>query len=153
MNIPSNPSSTIRGGLRVMVLEDEPLVAMSLGDMLTDLGFTTVGPFLELDEAESFVQARADEIDVAILDVNISGQRSFGLADLLRQRDVPFFFSSGCGEAGIDQGWRRWPNIGKLFSAARLLQAIEEACASRRAAAQVSQQTFLSPKHSVNTMS
>lgn len=117
--------------LRVMVLEDEPLPAMALDDMLVDLGFITLGPFMELDEATDFVRDHAAEIDVAILDVNIHGDLSFDLADLLLQRGIPFFFCSGRSRDTFDARWRRWPNLGKQFTEASLLSMIEDTCGLR----------------------
>lgn len=117
--------------LRVMVLEDEPLPAMALDDLLVDLGFITLGPFMELDEATDFVRDHAAEIDVAILDVNIHGDLSFELADLLLQRGIPFFFCSGRSRETFDARWRRWPNLGKQFTEASLLSMIEETCGLR----------------------
>lgn len=120
-----------RTRLRVMVLEDEPLPAMALDDMLVDLGFLTLGPFMELDEATDFVRDHAAEIDVAILDVNIHGDLSFDLADLLLQRNIPFFFCSGRSRDTFDARWRRAPNLGKQFTEASLLSMIEETCGLR----------------------
>jgi DNA-binding LytR/AlgR family response regulator len=117
--------------LRVMVLEDEPLAAMALDDMLVDLGFITLGPFMELDDATDFVRDHAAEIDVAILDVNIHGDLSFDLAALLLQRNIPFFFCSGYSKEAFDPRWRRWPNLGKQYSEARLTAMIEDACGVR----------------------
>lgn len=122
---------TSRARLRVMVLEDEPLPAMALDDMLTDLGFITLGPFMELDEATDFVRDHAAEIDVAILDVNIHGDLSFDLADLLLQRNIPFFFCSGHSRDTFEPRWRRSPNLGKQFTEASLLAMIEDTCGAR----------------------
>jgi len=113
-------------GLRVMVLEDDPFCAILLEDMLVDLGFSVVGPFGELDQATDFIAAHADCIDVAILDVDIHGEDSFGLAELLVQRNVPFFFATGYSAARMPLRWRIWPNIGKLFTETRLLAMIAE---------------------------
>lgn len=127
------PSVPFKGQarLRVMVLEDEPLAAMALDDMLVDLGFITLGPFMELDEATEFVRDHAAEIDVAILDVNIHGDFSFDLADLLLQRRIPFFFCSGYSNEAFDPRWRRWANLGKQYTEGRLRRMIEETCGVR----------------------
>jgi DNA-binding LytR/AlgR family response regulator len=121
-------AATSSARLRVMVLEDEPLAAMALEDMLADLGFITLGPFMELDDATAFVRDHAAEIDVAILDVNIHGDLSFDLAALLQQRNIPFFFCSGYSKDSFDPSWRRWPNLGKQYTEARLTAMIEDAC-------------------------
>lgn len=102
-------------GLRVLIVEDEPLVTMLLEGMMEDLGHTVLGPFLRIEPALEFIKANHQNIDVAILDVNLGGIRSFAAADLLLELGVPFVFASGYDEAGIDERWRMWPNIGKLF--------------------------------------
>lgn len=102
-------------GLRVLIVEDEPLVTMLLEGIMEDLGHTVLGPFLRIEPALEFIRANHQTIDVAILDVNLGGIRSFAAADLLLELGVPFVFASGYDEAGIDERWRMWPNIGKLF--------------------------------------
>lgn len=114
-------------GLRVLIVEDEPLVTMLLEGMMEDLGHTVLGPFLRLEPALEFIQASHRDIDVAILDVNLGGIRSFGAADLLLELGVPFVFASGYDEAGIDERWRMWPNIGKLFYEDELKAILEKA--------------------------
>ena len=111
-------------GTRILLLEDEPLVSMALEDALLDLDCRVLGPFLHLEEATEYVRNHADEIDLGILDINIHGERSFGLADLLVHLKIPFFFTTGYDEAGIDWRWRTWPNLGKLFTRARLADMI-----------------------------
>jgi DNA-binding NarL/FixJ family response regulator len=80
-------------GLRVLVVEDEPIVAMCLEDMLDALGCVIVGPASRL--AEGLALAESAEIDVAILDINLDGERSTTIAECLRARGVPFAFASG----------------------------------------------------------
>lgn len=113
-------------GTRILVLEDEPMVCMAMEDALLDLGCIVLGPFMQLDDAFDFVRDHKDEIDIALLDINIQGERSFSLADQLVQLNIPFFFSTGYDEAGIDWHWRSWPNIGKLFTRARLADMISQ---------------------------
>src|SRR5690606_34920929 len=119
-------------GLRVLIVEDEPLVTMLLEGMMEDLGHSVLGPFLRLEPALEFIQANHREIDVAILDVNLGGIRSFAAADLLLELGVPFVFASGYDEAGIDERWRMWPNIGKLFYEDELKAILEKAAAEDR---------------------
>lgn len=92
-------------GLRVLVVEDEMMVSMLIEDMLSDLGCQVVGPASRLEEAIAL--ANAEELDCAVLDVNLGGQPIFPLADLLRERGAPFAFATGYGDAGlrdVDQG-------------------------------------------------
>ena len=92
-------------GLKVLVLEDETLVSMMVEDMLSDLGCQVIGPASRLDEAIAL--ANAEELDCAVLDVNLGGQPIFPLADILRAQGHPFAFATGYGDAGlrdVDQG-------------------------------------------------
>lgn len=86
-------------GLRVLVVEDEMMVSMLLEDMLADLGCAVVGPASRLEEAMAMVDAH--DIDCALLDVNLAGTQSFPLADRLRERNTPFAYATGYGEAGL----------------------------------------------------
>lgn len=86
-------------GLRVLAVEDEPVVAMALEDMLADLGCTVVGPALRLEEALRLVDET--EFDAAILDVNLGSATSYPVAAALRRRGIPFAFATGYGGAGV----------------------------------------------------
>lgn len=80
-------------GLRVLVVEDEALLALELEDMLADLGAEVVGPATTLEEG--LVLAAADVADAAVLDLNLNGLRSFPIAERLRARRSPFIFATG----------------------------------------------------------
>lgn len=80
-------------GHRVLLVEDEPLIGMLIADMLSSLGFAVLGPAARLEEALEL--AHGQEIDVAVLDLNLCGQTSLPVADALRARGVPFMFSTG----------------------------------------------------------
>lgn len=88
-------------GKRVLVVEDEPIVAMMVEDMLADLGVAVVGPATTLEEALSL--ARADRLDAAVLDVNLNGERSAPVAAVLQSRGVPFVFATGYGPGERDE--------------------------------------------------
>ena len=121
-------------GLRVLIVEDEPLVTMLLEGMMEDLGHKVLGPFLRIEPALEYIKANHQTIDVAILDVNLGGIRSFDAADLLLELGVPFVFASGYDEAGIDERWRMWPNIGKLFYEEELKATLNNVVAQDRRA-------------------
>jgi PAS domain S-box-containing protein len=87
-------------GNRVMIVEDEALVAMLLTESLTTLGCSVVGPFSRCSDAIAAVEANG--IDAAILDVNLDGEMVYPLADLLIERGVPFIFVTGYGAESID---------------------------------------------------
>ena len=120
----------VLSGARVLVLEDETLVSMMVEDMLLDLGCQIVGPFARLDQAITFVSG-TDEIDLALLDVNLAGERSFPVAELLRERGTPFVFTTGYDESGMPDQWRGRPSLRKPFMmhemATILRKALEKA--------------------------
>lgn len=100
-------------GRRILVVEDEPIIAMALEDMLLDLGCEVVGPASTLTEAQAL--AETADIDAALLDININTGRSYVIADELRRRAVPFAFATGYGEEGIENGGGDAPVLQKPY--------------------------------------
>jgi len=98
-------------GNRVMIVEDEALVAMVVTESLTNLGCSVVGPFSRCSEAMAAIES--DEIDAAILDVNLDGEMVYPLADMLAERGVPFIFVTGYGAESIDSRFAHIPVIQK----------------------------------------
>jgi CheY-like chemotaxis protein len=80
-------------GNRVMIVEDEAVVAMALTEILTEMGKTVVGPFSRISEATDAL--RHNEIDAAVLDVNLGGEMVYPLADMLKANGTPFIFATG----------------------------------------------------------
>ncbi len=113
-------------GRRVLLVEDEAMIAMLLEDMLGDLGCEVVGPAYALDPALALA-AGDNAIDVAILDVNLAGRPVFELADALRGRGVPMVFSTGYGPRGLRDIDRDVPVLGKPFHALGLAVALRRA--------------------------
>ncbi len=109
--------------LRILIVEDEMLVAMNIEDMLLDLGHEVAGIASRLEPALAL--ARDGAFDVAMLDVNLAGDRSFPVADLLIERDIPFLFATGYGADGIDEKYRGHPVLQKPFRARDLAALIE----------------------------
>ncbi|WP_115050738.1 response regulator [Xanthomonas arboricola] len=81
-------------GLRILVVEDDYLLAESLNDLLVEAGVCVLGPVGNVPEALSLVTS-GQTIDGALLDVNVRGQPVFPVADALLARGVPFSFCSG----------------------------------------------------------
>ena len=111
-------------GLRVLVVEDEMMVSMLIEDMLSELGCQVVGPASRLDDALEL--AREAEMDCAVLDVNLGGQPIFPLADLLRERGLPFAFATGYGDAGVRDVDRQAPVLQKPFREGDLARVLGE---------------------------
>lgn len=84
---------------RVLVVEDELLVAMLIEDYLRDLGYEVVGPAMRLDQGLEL--ARSEQIDFAMLDINLASDLSFPIADVLTERGIPFIFSTGGGRGRL----------------------------------------------------
>jgi CheY-like chemotaxis protein len=85
---------------RVLVVEDESMVAILVEDLVADLGCVVVGPVSTAADACSL--AETADIDIALLDVNLGrGETSFEAAEILRARGVPFAFVTGYGRQGV----------------------------------------------------
>lgn len=111
-------------GRRVLVVEDEPIIAMTLEDMLIDLGCEVVGPAANLVEAQALAETAA--IDAAMLDININSGRSYVVADELRRRAVPFAFATGYGEEGIEEQGRNVPVLQKPYRRAQVEAVLQQ---------------------------
>jgi CheY-like chemotaxis protein len=130
----SDSSKASLAGLKVLVVEDEALVSMLLEDMLSDLGCEIVGPIMRLREALAMAEDESQAIDVAILDVNLAGERSFPVAEALEKRGCLFVLATGYDDAGIDERWRARPMLRKPFLPHQLEQVLHEALAGAAAA-------------------
>jgi CheY-like chemotaxis protein len=113
-------------GLRVLVVEDEMIIAQVIEETLLSLGTVVVGPVARLDAALQL--ATEAPIDAAVLDVNIRGGSSYGVADILTERGVPFVLCSGYGDWALEERYRDRPRLTKPFSmqslVAQLLQLL-----------------------------
>ena len=109
-------------GRRVLVVEDESLVAMLLETILEDMGCVPVGPASTVDEGLSM--ATDEVIDAALLDVNVAGRQVFPIAQILKDRGVPFVFSTGYGEGGLPDEWRGQPTLQKPFTQSAVRDAL-----------------------------
>jgi DNA-binding response OmpR family regulator len=108
---------------RILVVEDEMMIAMMLEDMLTEMGHAVVGVAPNLKTALAL--AAAEQCDLAILDINLAGERSFPVARLLRERGLPFLFATGYGTTGLEDPFRDALTLKKPFQIEDLAQAIE----------------------------
>lgn len=109
----TSPSSSDLTGRRVLVVEDEILVAMLIEDILADLGCEVVGPASRV--AAAIDLARSAEIDVAFLDVNVAGEEVFPVAEALAARGIPFVFVSGYGDEALEGSFVGRPTLKKPF--------------------------------------
>jgi CheY-like chemotaxis protein len=110
-------------GKTILVVEDESLVAMLLETILEDMGCATLGPIATIDEALKVI-ADGQAFDGALLDVNVAGKEIFPVAAALKERGVPFVFSTGYGEGGLPPEWRGQATIQKPFTEDAVQQAL-----------------------------
>ena len=103
------------------------MIAMLIEDMLTELGHTVVGQAPTLATALKLVEAKAGQFDVAILDINLGGERSFPLAHRLAEAGVPFVFATGYGSLGLDEPFCGAVTLNKPFQLEDLAAALERA--------------------------
>src|SRR5664279_948568 len=120
-------------GSRVLVVEDEMIVAWLLEDMLADLGCAVVGPAANVNQALAMIDAAA--IDVAVLDVNLNGQMSYPIADALAARGVPFVFVTGYDKDRMLDGYRTFPVLQKPFHRAELTVTLAKLLAPKEPSA------------------
>jgi DNA-binding response OmpR family regulator len=115
-------------GRRVLLVEDESLVAALAEDILLDAGCEVM---LAMDLKEALVLAADERIELAILDVNLGAARSYPVAEILRKRAVPFIFATGYGRVGLDEAYRDTPVVQKPYRLHELIGCAEEAFKAR----------------------
>ena len=116
-------------GLKVLVVEDETIVAMLLEQMLEELGCVVAGVSGQVSAATELAQTI--DADIAILDMNLGGQRVDPVAETLAGRNLPFVFASGYGEDGLSPQFRGRPVLPKPFRLDQLRDALIGAAGAR----------------------
>ena len=119
------------GPKRVLIVEDDVMIRMLIEDMLCDLGFAVAAEASKVHEALAAVDSTA--FDVAILDVNLSGETTGPVAEALAARGTPFVFATGYGEHGLPDQFRDRPLLKKPFQIESLKRMLETALADARA--------------------
>jgi len=110
-------------GKRILVIEDEPLVAMDVESTLATAGCEVVGPAATLERAKLLIEE--SDCDAVLLDVNLAGQPVDELATLLTRKNRPFAFVTGYGREALPSGFRGAVVLGKPFGADQLLATVE----------------------------
>lgn len=109
--------------LSVILVEDETLIRMMIAGMIDELGHCVVAEAANIDDALKL--ARTAVFHIAVLDINVAGDRIEPVAEIINGRRLPFVFASGYGAAGVPQRFRDRPVLQKPFLIARLREAIE----------------------------
>jgi CheY-like chemotaxis protein len=113
---------------RILVVEDEELVALELSAELSRMGWAIVGPAATLAEAQTLL---ANGVDAAVLDVNLRGRPIYPVAEALEDRDVPFLFCTGYEIVDPDGRFPDVPVIRKPVHAAAVSAALSDLLQSR----------------------
>jgi CheY-like chemotaxis protein len=116
---------------RVLIVEDDVMIRMLMEDMLSDLGFAVAAEASKVHEALAAVNDMA--IDIAILDVNLSGETTGPVAEALAARGTPFVFATGYGEHGLPEQFRDRPLLKKPFQIDGLKRMLDTALARTKA--------------------
>lgn len=111
--------------VRVLLVEDEAIIAMTAEDMLEELGCTVAATASNL--ADALDAAEAAGFDVALLDINLNGQQSLPVAARLKETGTPFVFTTGYGAAGCGADYADVPLVTKPYQIGDLEGAIREA--------------------------
>ena len=109
----------MRDKRRILVVEDDLLVATLLAEILESVGWQVVGPVAHL--ATALDAAASEDFDAAVLDVNLRGQAVYPVAEVLDARRVPFAFVTSCSREALPPLFCRRPHLGKPFAARELI--------------------------------
>ncbi|HVZ05992.1 PAS domain S-box protein [Hyphomicrobium sp.] len=111
-------------GKRILVVDDEPLIAMDIVASLEDEGCKVVGPAATLKKALHLIET--EDIDAGLLDANLAGEPVDALAAVLTRRKIPFAFVSGYGREGLPEAFRQTTLIKKPFHRQRLMDVVQQ---------------------------
>lgn len=117
---------TSLAGKRVLVVEDEAYVALDLRRLLRDHGAVVVGPAPDLTAADALLEEQ--EIDAAVLDVNLNGRFSYELAEALSAQGVPLMLLTGYDGWSLPDAAQRYPRIAKPFEDRAVVEMVTSLC-------------------------
>jgi DNA-binding response OmpR family regulator len=116
--------------MKVLILEDEPLIALAMQFLVEDEGWSVVGPFSHVESARVVVDGDA-EIDCALLDCLVGDYASWPVADGLTRRGVPFAFTSGNDARSIEPRFAAAPVFAKPVDEAAVKTFLRAIAGSR----------------------
>ncbi|WP_336489483.1 response regulator [Methylobacterium nigriterrae] len=113
---------TSLAGRRVLVVEDEYVIAMDMQSSLQEVGAEVAGPVPDAEQALALIEAAS--LDAAVLDVNLRGEAVYTVADRLRERDVPYQFATGESQIVDRSDYRSRPRLEKSILDTELVRAL-----------------------------
>jgi len=111
-------------GLRILIIEDSPVIALATEEMLRAFGHVPLGPVGNM--ASALELAESQEMDAAIVDLNIRGTKTFSLLSILDRRDVPFLIISGYADWKMPDEWLGRARLQKPFNETQLRAKLTE---------------------------
>jgi CheY-like chemotaxis protein len=120
--LPAPATPSLRGK-SVLIVEDEPLVAMDMQSTLRAAGCTVIGPAGTVREARKLIGEH--DCDAALVDVNLRGETIDKLLPALRRNDIPYGFVTGYGAKVLSQTFEETVTLTKPFSGEQLLAVVE----------------------------
>jgi len=113
-----------RAGRRVLIVEDEAMIAGLIESILSAAGWSVVGPVATLERALETIEG--GRLDAALLDVRINGRDVYAVADVLMRRRIPFVFVSGFTRKQMPPGYRDCAHIAKPFTPQAILALLDD---------------------------
>lgn len=118
-------------GCRILVVEDEYMIADDVKQALVAAGAEVLGPVASAADAAELI-AGGGRIDAAILDINLRDGAVFPAADTLAERNIPFAFATGYEQWSLPERFRGRPVVEKPFSASNIAALVEPLAGGRR---------------------
>ena len=126
---PTGSTPTALAERRILVVEDSPVVAEAADDMLRDMGCVVVGPATTM--APALQMAGEEQLDAAIVDINIRGGKAFPVMRILHGRGIPFLLTSGYADWTLPEEWQDRPRLAKPYTPNQLREALLALLASQ----------------------
>jgi len=111
-------------GPRVLIVEDEAVIAGLIETILGEAGYSIAGPVATLERALATIER--ERLDAALLDIRINGHDAYAVADVLMKRRIPFIFVSGFTRKQMPAGYRHCAYIAKPFAPDAMLALLDE---------------------------
>jgi len=118
----SEIANRLLAGLSVLVVEDEAIISFMVEDMLSELGAQDVRVAANVANALALIDSKKP--DLAVLDVNLGGERAYPVAERLDADGIPFVFTTGYGKSGLDPRWTAKTVVQKPFTVPIMADAL-----------------------------